>query len=145
MADEYFSASRADWCALCKCFIQPHGNAKRMHEQSEKHKKNVEQKLKDIRQNEVNEKKDSDKLKKEMAEIEAKIRGLDRQATRERLQSDAEHVWGGRAKENAAPKVFRLVGVSAESVRAVADQVSSEVTSVEERVSLNMWANASLH
>ena len=72
---------------------------------------------------------------REMAEIEAKIRGLDRQATRERLQRDAEHVWGGRAKENAAPKVFRLVGVSAESVRAVADQVSSEVTSVEERVS----------
>lgn len=72
MASEYFSASRADWCALCKCFVQPHGNAKRMHERSEKHKKNVEQKLKDIRQKEVNEKKESDKLKKEMAEIEAK-------------------------------------------------------------------------
>ena len=82
---------------------------------------------------------------REIAEIDEKIRELDRQATRERLQRDAEHVWAGRAKENAAPKVFRLVGVSAESVRAVADQVSSEVTSVEERVSLNMWANASLH
>jgi len=82
---------------------------------------------------------------REMAEIEEKIRGLDRQATRERLQRDAEHVWGGRAKENTAPKVFRLVGVSAESVRAVADQVSRDVTSVEERVSLNMWANVSLH
>ncbi|OUS47847.1 formin-binding protein-related [Ostreococcus tauri] len=71
-SSRYFSASRADWCALCKCFVQPHGNAKRMHERSEKHKKNVEQKLKDIRQKEVNEKKESDKLKKDMAEIEAK-------------------------------------------------------------------------
>ena len=81
---------------------------------------------------------------RELAEIEEQIRRLDRQATRERLQRDAEHVWGAGAKEHAAPKVFRLVGVSAESVRAVADQVSSEVTSVEERVSLNMWANTSL-
>ena len=81
---------------------------------------------------------------RELAEIEEQIRRLDRQATRERLQRDAEHVWGAGAKEHAAPKVFHLVGVSAESVRAVADQVSSEVTSVEERVSLNMWANTSL-
>ena len=72
MASEYFSSSRSDWCALCKCFVQPHGNAKRMHERSEKHKKNVERKLKDIRHKEANEKKESDKLQKEMAEIEAK-------------------------------------------------------------------------
>ena len=43
-----------------------------MHERSEKHKKNVERKLKDIRHKEANEKKESDKLQKEMAEIEAK-------------------------------------------------------------------------
>ena len=72
MASEYFSASRADWCALCKCFIQPHGNAKRAHERSEKHKKNVERKLKDIRHKEANEKKEADNLKKQMADIEAK-------------------------------------------------------------------------
>jgi WW domain-binding protein 4 len=72
MADEYFSASRADWCALCKCFIQPHGNAKRMHEQSEKHKKNVERKLKDIKHKTIAEAKEADKMKKTLAEIEAK-------------------------------------------------------------------------
>ena len=69
MASEYFSASRADWCALCKCFVQPHGNAKRMHERSEKHKKNVEKKLKDIRHKEANEKKERDAWNKTMADI----------------------------------------------------------------------------
>jgi WW domain-binding protein 4 len=72
MASEYFSSSRADWCALCKCFVQPHGNAKRAHERSEKHKKNVERKLRDIRTKESSEAKEADKMKKQMAEIELK-------------------------------------------------------------------------
>ena len=73
--------------------------------------------------------------------IEEGMRAFDREATRERLQRDAAHVWGegGAAKENAPPKVFRLVGMSAESVRAVGDHVSADVTGVEERVALNRW------
>lgn len=43
-----------------------------MHEQSDKHKKNVERKLKDIRQKTLTEAKEADKMKKTIAEIEAK-------------------------------------------------------------------------
>jgi membrane protein involved in colicin uptake len=70
------------------------------------------------------------------------MRAFDREATRDRLQRDAQHVWGSGAKlMNAPPKVFNLVGMSSESVRVVAGSVSQAVTSVEEQVSLNMWAN----
>ena len=56
-------------------------------------------------------------------------------------------VWGaGWEKENAAPpKVFRLVGKSADEVRAVACDVSQEGTSTEERVRLNRMQHEMLH
>ena len=76
-----------------------------------------------------------------LAEIEA---AEARDATRLRLEADAAKVWSSSAnnKENAAPppvspKVFRLVGKSAEEVRTMASQVSQITTGIEERVALN--------
>ena len=37
--------SSADWCALCKCFVQ--ASQKRSHERSQKHKDAIERKMKD--------------------------------------------------------------------------------------------------
>ena len=38
--------SSADWCALCKCFVQ--ASQKRTHERSQKHKDAIERKMKDL-------------------------------------------------------------------------------------------------
>jgi len=40
-----------DWCTFCKCYVNPHSNSKRMHEQSKTHVQNVEKTMKDIRKN----------------------------------------------------------------------------------------------
>ena len=71
------------------------------------------------------------------------VLAFDRESTRERLQRGAKHVWVGGAKpiESAPPRVFCLVGMSADSVRDVGAHASQEVTSVEERVAVNMWGN----
>ena len=56
-----------------------------------------------------------------LSEIEA---AEARDATRARLEADARAVWGSENKENAAPRVFNLVGKSAAEVSAMASQVS---------------------
>ena len=59
--------------------------------------------------------------------------------TCERLYGGAEMVWGsveGRVTA-AAPKVFKLTGMSAEEVRGLASAVSQEETGTEERVAMN--------
>ena len=57
----------------------------------------------------------------------------------ERVNRDAEHVWGSgwKDQEPVAPTVYRLVGLSAEDVRNVAPCVSQSGTSIEDRVALN--------
>ena len=64
-----------------------------------------------------------------------------RDRTRARLEAHSRAVWGSASgsanKENSEPQVFRLVGKSAEEVRALASQVSQSSTSAEERVALN--------
>ena len=76
-----------------------------------------------------------------MAAIDEFEAALARDATRAKLLEDAAKVWGSCAgssdKENSEPKVFRLVGKSAEEVGALASQVSQISTSAEERVALN--------
>ena len=89
------------------------------------------------------------------AEHERESRELQREVARsqwaysrpEVVRHHAEKVWGaGWEKENAAPpKVFRLVGKSADEVRAVACDVSQEGTSTEERVRLNRMQHEMLH
>ena len=55
------------------------------------------------------------------------------------------HVWGAGwaapAPAKAAPKVFKLTGMSAADVRSVGSQVSQEVTGAEERVALSRLDN----
>jgi len=50
-------------------------------------------------------------------------------------------VWGDEkgspSSSAAAPKVFSLVGKSVEEIRAMASEVSPNLTTVEERVGLN--------
>lgn len=70
-----------------------------------------------------------------LREMEELFQRLEARETRARLQAHAAHVWGG--KENGSPKVFSLVGKSAEGVRAMSAAVSQEVTGAEERVALN--------
>ena len=48
-------------------------------------------------------------------------------------------------ESSAPPKVFRLVGKSADEVRSLACDVSQEGTSTEERVRLNHMKNEMLH
>ena len=55
--------------------------------------------------------------------------------TRERLHRHGELVWS-MTDERPAPKVFSLVGKSADNVRALAGEVSQEVTGTEERLRL---------
>ena len=70
-----------------------------------------------------------------LREMEELFQRLEARETRARLQAHAAYVWGG--KENGSPKVFSLVGKSAEGVRAMSAAVSQEVTGAEERVALN--------
>ena len=63
--------SQQDWCHFCKCFVQSHPNAKRNHEQSNGHKKNVELKMKEIRKQKQNEGKEEEAKKRMMASMEA--------------------------------------------------------------------------
>ena len=55
--------------------------------------------------------------------------------TCERLKRHSALVWS-MADERPAPKVFKLVGESADSIRALAGAVSQQVTGVEERLAL---------
>jgi hypothetical protein len=59
--------------------------------------------------------------------------------TRDRLHAGAELVWGSvqGSQAAAAPKVFKLTGMSASEVRELTSQVSQESTGVEETVALN--------
>ena len=63
--------SQQDWCHFCKCFVQSHPNAKRNHEQSNGHKRNVELKMKEIRKQKQNEGKEEEAKKRMMASMEA--------------------------------------------------------------------------
>ena len=51
--------------------------------------------------------------------------------TRDRLHADAAREWGS-CDERPAPKVFNLMGMSVDHVRALTGEVSQEVTSTEE-------------
>lgn len=66
------STSAPDWCHFCKCFVNPHANSKRMHEQSNNHKKNVETKMREIRKSSQNEAKEEEIAKQMLAGIEAR-------------------------------------------------------------------------
>jgi hypothetical protein len=76
------------------------------------------------------------------ASCDARRRAFHREgpATHLSLLRDAETVWGGN--EIGSPKVFSLVGMSAESVHALAGEVSQTVTSVAERIDLDGRNNA---
>ena len=94
-------------------------------------------------------------LAERRAERERESRELHREIARsqwtysrpEVVRNHAQHVWGaGWEKENSAPpKVFRLVGKSADEVRSVAHDVSQTVTDTEERVRLNRVEHEMLH
>ena len=58
--------------------------------------------------------------------------------TRDRLHAGAELVWGSvqGSQAAAAPKVFKLTGMSASEVRELTSQVSQETTGTEECVAL---------
>ena len=51
---------------------------------------------------------------------------------------DAQKVWGSvhGTQASVMPKVFKLTGMSAESMKGLSSEVSQEVTSAEERISL---------
>ena len=56
-------------------------------------------------------------------------------------------MWGSMENTNvrAAPKIFKLVGVPAESVAALSSEVSQQITGAEERVALVLhWLNLAL-
>ena len=59
--------------------------------------------------------------------------------TRARLHMGAKHVWGSAESSAtvAAPKVFKLTGMSVEEIRGRASEVSQMITGTEERVALN--------
>ena len=61
-----------DWCHFCKCWVQTHANAKRMHEQSNQHKKAVETKMREIRKTKQKEEREEEATKRALASIEAK-------------------------------------------------------------------------
>eukprot|EP00966_Prymnesium_polylepis_P329231 7384969-Prymnesium_polylepis.2 len=63
------------------------------------------------------------------------------------VQQHAREVWGaGWQQENRPPpKVFSLVGKSADEVRSLASHVSQEGTGTEERVRLNRVEHEMLH
>lgn len=69
---EFHRAQSNDWCHFCKCFVNPHANSKRMHEQSNNHKKNVEIKMREIRKSSQNEAKQEEMAKQMMSGIEAR-------------------------------------------------------------------------
>ena len=89
------------------------------------------------------------------AERERESRELEREIARSQWASSrpevvrhhAAQVWGaGGEKENAAqPKVFRLIGKSADEVRSLACDVSQLETGTEERVRLNRMQHEMLH
>ena len=60
--------SAANWCALCKCFVQP--SQKRTHERSQKHKDAIDRKMKDIANKTAKKKSDEDSLKRQIQDIE---------------------------------------------------------------------------
>ena len=70
---------------------------------------------------------------------------LERRETRLRLEAGARAVWGNEfGKENAPPKVFGLVGKTAEEVSVIASEVSQVTTGTEERVALNKMERIAL-
>jgi hypothetical protein len=76
-----------------------------------------------------------------MAAIELEAAGYrqqERDLVRGSVLMDAQKVWGSvdGTAASAVPKVFSLVGKSADSVRALAGEVSQEVTGNEERAAL---------
>ena len=60
--------SAANWCALCKCFVQP--SQKQTHERSQKHKDAIDRKMKDIANKTAKKKSDDDSLKRQIQDIE---------------------------------------------------------------------------
>ena len=60
--------SAANWCALCKCFVQ--ASQKRTHERSQKHKDAMDRKMKDIANKTAKKKSDDDSLKRQIQDIE---------------------------------------------------------------------------
>lgn len=94
-------------------------------------------------------------LARKLARLDV-LEAEERQKTRCKLRADSERVWGsasgspavassGSADANglgstppaAAPKVFRLTGMSAESVSALQSEVSQQLTSASEYAALN--------
>ena len=61
-----------DWCIFCKCFVQKNATAKRNHENSEKHKKNVEIKMRQIKKDAQRQQRDEENTKNALLSIEAK-------------------------------------------------------------------------
>lgn len=64
--------NQPDWCHFCKCWVQTNANAKRMHEQSNQHKKAVEIKMREIRKTKQKEEREEEATKRALANIEAK-------------------------------------------------------------------------
>jgi WW domain-binding protein 4 len=60
--------SAANWCALCKCFVQP--SQKQTHERSQKHKDAIDRKMKDIANKTAKKKSEEDSLKRQIQDIE---------------------------------------------------------------------------
>ena len=69
---EFWQSSKNDWCHFCKCFVNPHANSRRMHEQSNNHKRNVELKMREIRKNSKQGAKEEEMAKQMLAGIEAR-------------------------------------------------------------------------
>ena len=65
-------------------------------------------------------------------------RQKERDLVRGRVLMDSQKVWGSvhGTQASAAPKVFKLTGMSAESVQGLSSEVSQVVTSAEERIAL---------
>ena len=94
-------------------------------------------------------------LEERRAERERESRELQREIARsqwaynspEVVCAHGENIWGAASqKENSAPpKVFRLVGKSADEVRSLACGVSQLGTGTEERVRFNRMQHEMLH
>ena len=68
----------------------------------------------------------------------AGYRQQERELVRGRVLMDSQKVWGSvhGTQASATSKVFKLTGMSAESMKGLLSEVSQEVTSAEERISL---------
>ena len=80
------------------------------------------------------------------SEIEDFLKSFERRETRLRLEAGARAVWASESgtEKSSSPKVFSLVGKSAEEVKTVASKVSQDKTPTEERLRLKKIEDAAM-